>query len=181
MAIQTISFGRMPRAPTVPTPTSTEAETTEPIEAIEPIEISRAPAIITTVSPMASSPTTTMAWARLFIRFCQEKNLSPPCISNQPLTTVIRKTSAISAKMSERLSAPMNFSTRCRMLSRFSRFGAAFKVSFCSFVVVMLSSFMIGCSPWKVPLPRWGMPTGDRPWRARGRLPQWQSPRRVLR
>ena len=70
-------MGRKLPAP-MPTPTSTEAATTEPIEAIEPTEMSRAPAMITTVSPMARRPTTTMAWARLFIMFCQEKNLSPP-------------------------------------------------------------------------------------------------------
>ncbi len=99
--------GCRPRAD-IPTPTKTDAATTEPIDAIEPIEMSSAPAMITTVSPTASSPTITIAWARLFQRFCQEKNLLPPLSPNQPLTTVTRRTRTTSANMSERLSAPIN-------------------------------------------------------------------------
>ena len=46
--------------------------------AIEPTEMSRAPATMTTVSPIASNPTITMLWARLFIRFCQDQKNWPP-------------------------------------------------------------------------------------------------------
>jgi hypothetical protein len=34
---------------------------------------------------MVISPTMTMACARLFVRFCQAKNFSPPGIQAQPL------------------------------------------------------------------------------------------------
>ncbi len=118
MAINTLPVGRRPIEPTVPTPTSTEAATTEPTEAIEPTEMSSAPAMMTTVSPIASRPTTTTAWARLFMMFCQEKNLSPPPMPNQRLTTVISSTSTMSAKISERLSAPTKSTTRRKNPSR---------------------------------------------------------------
>jgi hypothetical protein len=82
--------------------------------------MSSAPAMMTTVSPMASSPTMTMAWARLFHRFCQVKNLSPPAKPTKRLMTVMSRTRTTSAKMSERLSAPMKLTNRRKAPSRFT-------------------------------------------------------------
>ena len=54
--------------------TMAEAAVTEATEAMEPTEISSMPATMTTVSPIASRPTMTMDWLRLFMRFCQDRN-----------------------------------------------------------------------------------------------------------
>lgn len=60
-AINTLPVGKIPSDPTVPNPTRAEAATTEPIEVTEPTEMSSPPAMMMTVSPMASSPTITTA------------------------------------------------------------------------------------------------------------------------
>ena len=54
--------------------TMAEAAVTEATEAMDPTEMSSMPATMTTVSPMASRPTMTIDWLRLFMRFCQLRN-----------------------------------------------------------------------------------------------------------
>ncbi len=115
IAMKVLFCGKMPNLPIAPVPTSADAATTDPHEAIDPIEMSIAPAIATTVSPIASKPTITIACARLFIRFCQVKNFDPPVSPTQLLATVMKNIRRNNAKSKERLSVPKKSKKRRKM------------------------------------------------------------------
>ncbi len=89
-----------------------EAAVTEATEAIEPTEMSSMPATMTTVSPMASRPTMTIDWLRLFIRFCQLRKSG----CSQTMTAMM----PMSASSSDRLSTPTMLMTRRTGLTRSS-------------------------------------------------------------
>ena len=151
-------------APNVPiTPcVITMAENTEATLAIEPIEMSRAPPTITTVSPIASKPTITMLWARLFTRFCHDQKKLPPCTPMSGAMTLMRIIRITSAPINDRLSTPTAVTIR-RRPPRARRVGAGMGVSAALTAVPLLPSR---------PRPALLSSSGDRPWRGQAPAPR---------